>query len=290
MSAATWNRKKNDNDAKGTGFVCHSNRTLLRSTCFTPDDIVAAFVSAILCSLDGYRKPRAIKSFTPKEDIQLEVLRINETSYDWGVLTTKYQGPYTNNSIWKGWKWLPRIIRSQQPLYLVDHLGTGTTSKVYRALTEDGHDCVVKMYVKCKDDDKKILTIEDFDKKGKAAVEREWKKYKEIYGAELDKYVWKEKLNGLHCLIHPYFKHVEKNHRRDALPLIRERLKELFFSKDKSKYYAFDEYDQLWRHIGWFNGNLYLFDLGDLKECSPDVANEMVQSHHDRLMSRLGSD
>jgi hypothetical protein len=146
------------------------------------------------------------------------------------------------------------------------------------------------MYVKCKDDDKKILTIEDFDKKGKAAVEREWKKYKEIYGAELDKYVWKEKLNGLHCLIHPYFKHVEKNHRRDALPLIRERLKELFFSKDKSKYYAFDEYDQLWRHIGWFNGNLYLFDLGDLKECSPDVANEMVQSHHDRLMSRLGSD
>lgn len=181
------------------------------------------------------------------------------------------------------------MISRPRPLYLVDHLGTGTTSKVYRALTGDGYDCVVKMYVKRQDDDRNILERDDFDKNGKAAIEGEFKKYKEIYGAELRNYVWTDKLNDLHCLIHPYFKHVEKNCRRDTLPLICERLKELFFSKDKSKYYAFDENDQLWRHIGWFNGKLYLFDLCDLKECSPDAANKMVQSHHDRLMSRLGS-
>ena len=129
-----------------------------------------------------------------------------------------------------------------------------------------------------------------FDKNGKKAIDRELKAYRKIYGAELQKYVWKEMLNGLHCLIHPYFKHVEKNCRRDTLPLISERLKKLFLSKDKTIYYAFEEDDQLWRHVGWFNDQLYLFDLGDLKECSSDVANDLIKSHHDRLMCCLRSD
>ena len=207
------------------------------------------------------------------------------TSYDWGLLKTTYQVPCTH-SIRKGWKLL-QVITGPQPLYLVDHLGTGTTSKVYHALTADGYDCVVKMYVKHQDDDKKILEKKDFDKNGKEALDRELKKYRQIYGAELHKYVWKEKLNELHCLIHPYFKHVEKNCRRDTLQLISERLEKLFLSKDKSKCYAFEENDQLWRHVGWFNDQLYLFDLGDLKECSSSAIQDLTKSHHDKLMSHL---
>lgn len=284
MSAAVWNLT-NEHDADPKGFTCHSNRNFFRSACFPPDHIVAAFVSAILCSLDGYRKPRAIKSFTPKQNVQLGALCMDSKSYSWGTLNTTYQGPCTY-SIRKPWKLL-RMITGPQPLYLVDHLGTGSTSKVYRALTGDGYDCVVKMYVKRQDDNKKILNKKDFDKNGKKAIDSEFKAYRKIYGAELHEYIWTEKLNGLHCLIHPYFKHVEKHRRRDTLPLISDRLKKLFLSKDKSKYYAFHENDQLWRHIGWFNDQLYLFDLGDLKECSSDVLDDMVQSHHDRLMSRL---
>ena len=154
MSAAVWNLTS-ENDANKEGFTCHSNRNFLRSACFPPNHIVAAFVSAILCSLDGYRKPRAIKSFTSQQHIQLEALCMKSTTYDWGVLKTTYQGPCTY-SIRKRWKLL-QMITGPQTLFLVDHLGTGTTSKVYRALTEDGYDCVVKMYVKRQDDDKKIL-------------------------------------------------------------------------------------------------------------------------------------
>jgi hypothetical protein len=101
MSAAVWNLK-NENDANKKGFTSHSNHKILHSACFTHDNIFAAFMSVILCSLDGYQKLHAIRSFKPKQNFQLdEALCINSTSYDWGILKTMYQGPCAN-SIRKG--------------------------------------------------------------------------------------------------------------------------------------------------------------------------------------------
>ena len=82
------------------------------------------------------------------------------------------------------------------------------------------------MYIKHKGDDKKILVEQAFQKNAEAAIDRECQRYKEIYGKELKAYVWMQKLNGLHCLIHPYFKHVDKSQHCSLLSsIIQERLK-----------------------------------------------------------------
>jgi hypothetical protein len=272
-------------NSKGGEFIANQHFHVLRSNSLKPKDLVAAFISAIICSLDGFQTPRGIQKLSLKQHIQVDCLCMDETTtYKWGTLQTIYRGPKKVEYDNKGVKVYP------ESLYLMDHIGTGNTSRVYRALTKDGYDCVVKMYIKRQDDDKKILEEKDFNNKAKEAIDREYKKYQEIYGDELKDYVWTQVLNGLHCLIHPYFQHVEKSQRTGLLSsTIPERLK-LFATANNGKLYAFHKSDQLWRHIGWFNGNLFLFDLGDLEEHElkeeEKNAESWIQCHCERLLAR----
>jgi hypothetical protein len=144
---------------------------------------------------------------------------------------------------------------------------------VYRALTPDGYDCVVKIYVKRRGDDKIVLTKKAFDDEANKAFAQEVKAYKTIYGNELSGRVWQQKMNGLQCVIHPYFKNPDKEDRIGLLVQIRARL---------IGHGAFATSDQVWRHLGWFNDKLYLFDLVDLV---PGGAGD-VDNHINRLRSR----
>jgi hypothetical protein len=235
--------------------------------------MVAAFVSAILCSLDGFQNPREIKSFLLRQKVEVEALCLCKKSFEWGTFRTTYQGP---NKI--HWGIGPKSFYLDESLYLVDHLGMGSTSKVYRALTPDGYNCVVKMYVKRRGNNKIVLSKRVFDKEAKKAVAQEVNAYKAIYGDELSGYVWQQELNGLQCVIHPYFKHPDKKDRINLLDRIRVRLVNCFAKCDK----ALSTSDQVWRHIGWFNDKLYLFDLADL---AFDAAGD-VNNHIERLRLR----
>jgi hypothetical protein len=261
------------------GFTQVVTREVTSSAEIPPDDMVATFVSAILCSLDGFQTPREITSFTVNQKVEEEALCLHENSYEWGTFRTTYQGHMKWSGSWKPWSdsW-----KSPKSFYLYDHLGMGSTSKVYRALTPDGYDCVVKIYVKRRGDDKIVLSEKEFDKQAKAAVEREVKAYKTIYGDELKGYVWQQTLNGFHCVIHPYFSHPEKGKRLGLLPLISDRLKNCFKKHNK----VFAQSDQLWRHVGWFNGKLYLFDLADLEGGTGDF-DDNIALHIERLNGRL---
>ena len=147
----------------------------------------------------------------------------------------------------------------------------------------DGYDCVVKIYVKRRGDDKRRLTKPEFEANAKAAAGREVQAYKDIYGNELKGYVWQQTLDGMHCVVHPYFKHPDKNHRNeDLLRQIEERL-QCFVRRRK----CFAEADQVWCHIGWFKGRLYMFDLADLEVCSGN-AEQRVQNHMKQLRLRAG--
>jgi hypothetical protein len=161
-------------------------------------------------------------------------------------------------------------------MYLVDYLGMGSTSKVYRTLTSDGFDCVIKLYVKCRGDNKIVLSKKDFDAVAKSAVAREVKAYKTICGAEFDGYVWQRELKGLQCVIHPYFKHPDKKDRMGLLDQIHNRLEDCFATHGK----AFAASDQMWRHVGWFKDKLYLFDLADLENSG---TADYVDNHIERL-------
>jgi hypothetical protein len=246
------------------GFTPVATRNVTRSAVIPPERMIAAFVSAIFCSLDG-------KSFELNQKVKEEALCLSKTSLEWGTFRTTYQGPA--KKVWAPWGYYyyPKF-------YLVDHLGMGSTSKAYLALTPDGYDCVVKIYVKRRGDDKVVLSKKVFDKEANKAVAREVNMYKTIYGDELSGYVWQQKMNGLQCVIHPYFKHPDKEDRIDLLDKIRTRLIDSFANRGK----AFATSDQVWRHVGWFNKKLYLFDLADLE---PGGAGD-VDNHINRLRLR----
>jgi hypothetical protein len=187
-----------------TGFSPLPSRGVSQSTCIESDGMVAAFVSAIICSLDGFQNPREIKSFIKDQEVEVEALCLSPKSHKWGTIRTVYKGPMKRK-------------RGRTPkLYLVDHLGTGSTSKVYRALTEDGYDCVVKMYVQRRNADKIVLPLNEFTRIAKKKVQKEVNMLKMIYKEELEKYVWQQTFEGVPCVIQPYFKHDHMSATPDA--------------------------------------------------------------------------
>lgn len=122
-------------------------------------------------------------------------------------------------------------------------------------MTQDGFECVVKMYIlEYNDDGEKIA---DFDANGSRAVSKERDAYQKVY-PELKKYVWTERLCGRHCLILPFFEEVDKAKRQDALQKVVTLYKERFGNLQ------IREKKVLWRHIGSFQGQLYLYSLGNL--------------------------
>jgi hypothetical protein len=243
--------------ATGRHRFKEATRRLKCSCEMHPNGMVSAFVSAILCSLDGWQLPRDIIKFEMGEKVDVQALSMDKTRYKWGELEATYKGPLktTCNTTWKIWKNKPTTY------YLVDYLGEGATSKAYRALTEDGYDCVVKMYVKLRGDDKFVLEKKEFDRNGKAAVSKEVQEYKVLYGDYLKGFVWKETLNGLQCVIRPYFKRIETDQRKN--PEILEEIREILHMFAKCNL-QFPPDDEMWRHIGTFQDKLYLFDIADL--------------------------
>ena len=106
-------------------------------------------------------------------------------------------------------------------------LSIGLSYNVFRAVTDDGYQCVVKMYIREYDDSwQKIGT---FDADGKKAVSREEVMYSKIY-PELGPYVWSERLCGRHCLIVPFFEEVDKDDRKNSAKLVAGRYKEMFLN------------------------------------------------------------
>jgi hypothetical protein len=102
----------------------------------------------------------------------------------------------------------------------------------------------------------------------------------------LKNYIWQQKLNKLDCIILPFFRPVPATERNNEIQNIKSRL-ELLTRHNL----AFRECDQSWRHVGHFNGKLYLFDLGDLETCEDKAAAEAKASCHAiRLTSKANGD
>jgi hypothetical protein len=87
------------------GFTRLATRNVTRSAAIPPEDMVAAFVSAIFFSLDGFQNPREIKSFQLDQKVEEEALCLNKTSFEWGTFRTTYRGPAK-----KGWFRYPKSL------------------------------------------------------------------------------------------------------------------------------------------------------------------------------------
>jgi Family of unknown function (DUF5898) len=269
-----------DNDSTGNQamrFVPDKNRGVIRSeNCIDPKCIVSAFVIMILHALKVNYEPKTFYKFTNGQLVVVDCLQMKETSYKWGRLHTTYKGPCTRDI-----RQCLRFFR-KKGLYLMDCIGTGSTSKAYYAITEDGYDCVVKIYVQQHDKEGSMKTLRKFRSDSKKHVTNEENYYQKIYKKELHNYVWTEKMNHLHCIIMPFFAPIQDRHAEQTQTSIVDRL--TLFTEEKL---AFRKDDQRWRHIGRFNEKLYMFDLGDLEECaSKEVAATCAQEHMTSLNAR----
>ena len=92
------------------------------------------------------------------------------------------------------------------------------------------------------------------------AVEGEMKNYALLY-PKLQEYIWTEKLCNRHCLILPFFEGISDEERKTAN--VRDDICGSYAAFAKASLY-YQKRDVQWRHIGRFEGRLYLFDLGDL--------------------------
>ena len=100
----------------------------------------------------------------------------------------------------------------------------------------------------------------EFKSEAKAAVDREVIAYHQLY-PELRNFIWTQVLNGYHCVILPYFSPIPKEERLNSIKSIKDILKTRFEPGN----YRFDESDMRWRHVGKFDGQVYLYDLAELK-------------------------
>jgi hypothetical protein len=255
-----------------TNFVKAGNRCIMRSSTYIDQNhLVAAFVIVILNAVKGNYKPKPFQMFTKGDRIDVDCINMNTNPYEWGKLTTTYNGPYQTQRF--------GLQQQSTNLYLLRCVGTGSTSKAYHAITQDGGDCIAKLYVQRHLEDGWLKTKERFKNDSKEHVTNEVNNYQKIYTNELNDYVSQQELYGMDCIILPFFHPIPVSERETVIPIIKTRLE--LFTKHKL---AFRDCDQSWRHIGRFNGEIYLFDLGDLEPCNNKATAEKCASNH---VSRL---
>ena len=155
--------------------------------------------------------------------------------------------------------------------FLVERLGLGSTWNVFRAVTDTGHDCVVKLYIREYRYGQKIT---DFDSKGWEAVSREEWMYHNVYPELAAEHVWVEKLCGGHCLILPFLEPVPKADRESNVANVGA----LYQQKCVSRGYRIQKEHVGWGHICMFSKKLYLYSLGSVETSTDGVEQNELQN------------
>jgi hypothetical protein len=235
---------------------------VISETRFDQCELVGVLVNAICCSLEGfYHRTMTIINLVEGSLIKVDdAIMLTTSTYEWLGLSKVYNGLLTKDMYCHE--------SETKKLYLISYLGMGATSKVYRALSESGHGCVVKLYVQCRDEGNHLMPDEEFTEFSTDLVTKEESNYKLLHQDLCQKqYVWHDQLNELQCLIMPFFTPIPKEERTsdEVVNGIREQLQH-FGQKGK----MFRQCDQLWRHVGRFQDKIYLFDLGDLVDVVDD--------------------
>ncbi len=316
-SSGCQKKEQEDVDTKGweantTGI--HQNDTnafdgtICRSEVFSKDKIIDVLVNAIFCALHHFDHARSVVALELEKMVQIDgTIGLTKEGHVRGNFHSVYKGPLTLKM---------RQESSSDTLYLVRFIRSGGTSKVYRAISASGHDCVIKMFVTCRESS--IMSEKQFQLASKKMADEEFANYKAIYGTDtLMDYMWRETLNNLHCIIMPLFQPIKMEDRnskavKDAITLRLQQFgnaQKVFEPDDQSWRHigyaimlrlqqfcdaqtVFEPEDQLWRHIGYFQDELYLFDLGnlvDLDEPVEDPVETYISDHWQCLQDSAGS-
>jgi hypothetical protein len=154
--------------------------------------------------------------------------------------------------------------------YAVSIVGVGSTSKVFLALDQNGEPCVIKMYVKRKDDETRLyLSFKDFQEKALKKTQKEVANLLSFYPFLKGK-VKHQMVIGFHCVVMPFFKPLSKTERPEKENEIKAVLREFYNEKRQQ-----NDVDLRWRHVGLYTDaemqeRLVLYDLADLESINSE--------------------
>jgi hypothetical protein len=248
-------------------------KIMLSNEAYETHQLVPLLCNAIFCGLQNITEQKQAMMLQDGSMFRRKVLKLTKDSYEWLFVEMKVKGPAC-------------LLQGQEEppeeYCCFELAGTGATSRALRALTMDGKHCVIKMYVRKYVDGGKQLNDRKFKADATESVRREVKMYHVIY-PELKDYIWEQELNGVCCVILPYFTPIPKEERETTL----ESVKGILNHKFRRERYRFDDSDMQWRHVGTFNGTVYLFDLGDLVKDDSCTFDSYIVQHCQTLQEKL---
>jgi hypothetical protein len=141
-----------------------------------------------------------------------------------------------------------------------------------------------------------VMDYDDFVKFSEEMAIKEETNYKEIYGSSssssssrvLDGYVWREILNGLQCIMMPFFEPVQLEEQRNPVVLDAITTQLQRFGQFRK---MFLKCDQSWRHVGYFHNQIVLYDLGRLVDMDhPPSDDDDYYSEPENVTTTAGDD
>ena len=262
-----------EDQLRSTSFRRIERKVMLSDKSYEPHQLVPLICNAIFCGLQNVTGQKEAMVLQDGSMFSHKVLKLTKDGYEWLIVNLKVNGP-------------ARLLQGQEEPpeeYCAFELaGTGVTSRVLRALTMDGKHCVIKMYVRKYVDGGKPLSDTEYKTNARESVRREVETYHTLY-PELKDYVWEQELNGVCCVILPYFMPIPKEERETTVDSVRDILNQKF----RPERYRFDDSDMQWRHVGTFDGTVYLFDLADLKkEGDSSTFDSYIDQHCQTLQDK----
>jgi len=267
------------------------SRTIAQSLEYEPHQLFTVFCNAMVASLkmeqikpsifdDSFHKNGRLK----KDSVVLE-LNGSGSGHKWKILPEDVRVC--------GGEWVYKKSHGG-PFLIVQLLGSGETSKVWRAVTKKentSYACVIKYWIKVFDEStNETWDIKKIQRESKKSTGDEVTNYKKIYG-DFSSLVGRKKLNSRWCVILPFFKPIPKDKRNEeTLKIIEEVLNEQFYKEKESKSYQFKDCDWRWRHVGERDDRIVLFDLADLtvKDNADKAAHhKYVKEHIEELRKRM---
>jgi hypothetical protein len=196
---------------------------------------------------------------------KLEALKMTPKEYTWGTLQARVGSQISNET---------------DSYYVVGIIGADDTSKVFHALDATGKECVIKMYTKRTDDDRKTLVPkQNFVINAEAAAKREVCHFELLYPGIG---VMAKTIYDHHCVVLPLFRPIQKAKRKDHMAAIKQELQR--FARKGLKYATCDV---CWRHVGLHDGNIVLFDHADLESLGNESVEEVAVQQEKELRSRM---
>ena len=272
----------------GKGSVCYSNET------YGPTKLLSVLCNAIILSMKIGGDKIKIDRGGLKSDQTILVLNSNETKHEWRCQENDIDlsGPWAN-------------FTDDSREYLITSLvGVGSTSRCWGAVILDTtnnkcYSCVVKYWIKIYDfEQKTYLEKNMIEEESKQASKQEVDNYnviyKDLFFSDGHNYIGRQIINGVWCVVLPFFEPVKKEERFKALKVITHVLKTKFYVDGTS--YQFKESDHRWGHVGYFRPepaslerHLVLYDLAELEifpDMSKDSHEKYVRKHIKELYKR----